>query len=85
MFMFPHDVEGVSHAEGNAFEQGADHHCAGGAGGHRPIHPPRALGIGMRAAFAGEIRKEEKTFAAQRRGCGFAYQQLVRINLGFFS
>ena len=47
--------------------------------GLRPIHAPRAQGSACGRPLAGEIREEDKTFAADGRGGGGFGKQLIRI------
>src|SRR5699024_909128 len=54
-----HDFQGIAHAVGDAFQQGADQVRAGGAGGEAD---PGAAGggVGVGAALAGEVGQEEQ-------------------------
>ncbi len=79
MPMSLHDLQGVAHAEGDAFEQRADHGVAGGARGQ--ADPAAAgAGVGVGAALAGEIGQEEQPLAAGRGLFGLGDEQLVGVD-----
>ncbi len=64
------DGDLFAHAEGDAFDDGADEVGAGVARGETD-EGGSGVGIGVGAAFAGEVREKKKIFAAGRDGLGF--------------
>ena len=60
---FAEDFDLFAHAEGDAFEAGADEVFAGVACGESD-EGGGGVGVGMGAAFAGEVGSEEEVFAA---------------------
>ncbi len=77
-FHLAEDSDLFAHAEGDAFENGADEMGAGVAWG-KADEGGAGVGVGEGAAFAGEVGKEEKVLGAGRCGGGFGDHAGVEI------
>ena len=76
------DREAVAERIRDAFHDRADEMAAGV---HQREADERAAGerIGVRRAFAGEVRQEEQAFGAGRRDGGFFGEDIVDVDLAF--